>query len=451
MRTRILKARAVEKLTAARSTTRKACTLALVGCMVASVLMASPARAAAVRSRPILFVHGYDFWGGAGADGSKDWPNMINALQGWGWSSPLNLRLSYYYGDKNFDHSLDHHGDHCKHQGGSGAHRGSGGCGYSHTQDTPIEHLAYHLAWMIYDHFSSTTSTRKGQDVDLVGHSMGGLIIREMLAAFQLNDPDYPSQKQTLRVEHVVTLGTPHAGTALAECPTVQCRQMRPGSASLKWWAQKARNPQGTGGTDWTLMGSSGDQVVTAHSAVAQDSSGNRTMDVPHRVYYTHPDVDHTGKYNYMNQTSDDRTAVVESSENSGNWKEKTKQPRPVRWTDLALVRQRTSTALTMSGHYGTTTLHGRTYYKEHSGGSLAGTATVSPGSSGTAQFKIYRKDSSGAWYSYKTSSKTLSSSRAAWSFSLTTKGEYRLLAQYNGGWDRLPSPSVYRYILITS
>ncbi|MFJ2591339.1 esterase/lipase family protein, partial [Streptomyces sp. NPDC087538] len=47
----------------------------------------------------------------------------------------------------------------------------------------------------------------KGQTVDLVGHSMGGLIIRAALAGYAKGDPTWPD---TLYVEDVVTLGTPH-------------------------------------------------------------------------------------------------------------------------------------------------------------------------------------------------------------------------------------------------
>ena len=52
---------------------------------------------------------------------------------------------------------------------------------------------------------------RPGADVDLVTHSQGGLVARALLAQFALSwAPDFP------RVEHVVTLGTPHRGAPLA-------------------------------------------------------------------------------------------------------------------------------------------------------------------------------------------------------------------------------------------
>lgn len=293
--------------------------LLLMFAIGASSLGALPAFATVDRSKPILFVHGYDFWGGAGSDCDATWADMVKTLQSWGWTSKLILRLSYYYGDTHCDHNIDQHGSHDKHQ--PGGHRANSSGVMSHTQDAPIEHLAYHLAWTIYDHF-----TKNGQSVELVGHSMGGLIIREMLLAYQLKDPDYPPK---LLVQDVVTLGTPHAGTSLANaCPTVECKQMRPSSSSMSWWSQKAQNPQGYGGTDWTIIGAYDDEVVSEDSAVS--------MSVPHRIKYSVPKIKHG---DYMHQTSDSRDSVLYLSSNSGSWQELTKRPRPVRLSDWALCQ----------------------------------------------------------------------------------------------------------------
>lgn len=60
---------------------------------------------------------------------------------------------------------------------------------------------------------------------DLVGFSMGGLVGRYYLQ--RLGGLD--------RVEHLVTLASPHHGTVLAHLvPNRGCRQMRPGSAFLR-------------------------------------------------------------------------------------------------------------------------------------------------------------------------------------------------------------------------
>lgn len=51
-----------------------------------------------------------------------------------------------------------------------------------------------------------------GSDVDLIAHSMGGLVARRFLADFA-GDPGLP------RIEHLVTFATPHGGSSLASIP----------------------------------------------------------------------------------------------------------------------------------------------------------------------------------------------------------------------------------------
>ncbi len=85
--------------------------------------------------------------------------------------------------------------------------------------------------------------------VHLVGHSLGGLIAR------------YHVQRQggDLRVESLVTLGTPHEGTVLAHvAPTPLIRQLRPGSTVLRELAQPAPDCR----TRITAIYSDLDQVV---------------------------------------------------------------------------------------------------------------------------------------------------------------------------------------------
>ena len=61
--------------------------------------------------------------------------------------------------------------------------------------------------------------------VDLVGHSMGGLVIRSYLA----------EESAKTRVRRVVTLGSPHAGSKLAVFGVrTAMKEMLPGSAFLE-------------------------------------------------------------------------------------------------------------------------------------------------------------------------------------------------------------------------
>lgn len=81
----------------------------------------------------------------------------------------------------------------------------------------PIEHLGCALAWYIYD-----TYTSKGIPVDVVAHSMGGLIIRDALGesgtAVSGGGCNTPANGNPncfpppLMVDAVATVGTPHGG-----------------------------------------------------------------------------------------------------------------------------------------------------------------------------------------------------------------------------------------------
>ncbi len=135
----------------------------------------------------------------------------------------------------------------------------------SGTTDTSIKEVGKDLAWYIYDY------SRWGKKVDVVAHSMGGLIIRSALTEVHKKTAEYPPY---LFVEDVVTLGTPHNG-ALWCCTTKQAWEMKAGSDFLKGLAAR---PGSEMGTDWTNIGSLDDNVVKGESATA--------MIGQHRILY---------------------------------------------------------------------------------------------------------------------------------------------------------------------
>ncbi|MGH2830553.1 MAG: esterase/lipase family protein, partial [Actinomycetota bacterium] len=145
------------------------------------------------RSKPVVYVHGFSVWS---ATDCAMWNNMDAALRGWGLTG-AKVTVQYYSSDTNCTYSELHHGSHATHFGGSHT---------SHNNGTDIRHLAYHLAWMIKDHFGTQT-------VDVVAHSMGGLVTRYMVYRVARADSAFPS---TLYVEDIVTLGSPHDGTGWA-------------------------------------------------------------------------------------------------------------------------------------------------------------------------------------------------------------------------------------------
>lgn len=106
----------------------------------------------------------------------------------------------------------------------------------------PIEAFASHLERVLEE---VTTATGQAQAI-LVGHSMGGLIARCVLARTGAG-----------RVRALITLGSPHHGSALALAGTGRnARQMRPGSEFLSDLARR----EGTDGPGCAAL-----SLYTAH------------------------------------------------------------------------------------------------------------------------------------------------------------------------------------------
>jgi pimeloyl-ACP methyl ester carboxylesterase len=90
--------------------------------------------------------------------------------------------------------------------------------------------------------------------VHVVGHSLGGLVARYLVQRLGGDE----------RVQSLVTLGTPHAGTRLARAlPTPLVRQLRPGSALM----QELAEPVPSCRTLITAVYSDLDQVVVPSAA----------------------------------------------------------------------------------------------------------------------------------------------------------------------------------------
>jgi hypothetical protein len=277
--------------------------------LVVLVAQATPAAARTDnRSKPVIYVHGYNPFGD-GADCNM-WSSMDNTLRAWGLTGP-RVTFRYYFGDTNCTRAAESYGSNIHYYPGT----------TTFDRYVRIEHLGYRLAWMIYTEYSS-----KGIAVDIVSHSMGGLITRYALTQIQRNHPDFPPY---LYVEDSITLGTPHSGTGWADwCWTTQCGQMQPGSSFITWLATNGPNPQADGGTDWTAIGSDDDEIVSESSAVA--------MSAAHKVQYMgSADVAHS---DYYADTTDARTADVRYSDDGGPWYSWYDAPWAVRWSDFAML-----------------------------------------------------------------------------------------------------------------
>jgi hypothetical protein len=306
--------------------------------LLIAVVLAAPRAALAFtysRSFDIVLIHGYAPFGCPGTNPASDWQPLTGDLREDGWSGVVH-DIGFYSCDAGVpagDWIDGHHRPGASAHGeyfaectanpefpdcqlfGWRSHEASASEGaVSHNRNTDIRHLAYHLAWYLYDQFTS-----RGRNVQVVAYSMGGLIARWALYATQDHavgtDPAtgryvFPP---SLLVHNVVTLGTPHNGAFLAYLralgPSVQADELTPGSVFI---GQLQRNgaPQAAQRTDWTVIGAedtgfTGDGVVGSASALAASGAS------VHRVVYYVPLIVHIGSTTYANQTGEASNATI--------------------------------------------------------------------------------------------------------------------------------------------
>ena len=253
----------------------------LIATVAALALLASAASAA---DRQILLVHGYASEGTDCNGGT--WRQALRYFQDAGGRERSSLTtVGYYAGDTNCDVTV-----------------GDGKA----SNERPIQDIARDLANYV---------DSKGMPVDLIGHSMGGLIVRVALLGSAQGWQGFPAK---LDVDNVVTLSTPHQGVSNPSAhDDEQWRQMRAGSGFLKRLHEKGSglDDDWAQGTDWSLVGSQEDDTVSHASGIdngnhadqkygyhddAGDSgnvthSGVRTLSGAnrYRLSYTHAAGDH--------------------------------------------------------------------------------------------------------------------------------------------------------------
>jgi len=262
-------------------------------------------------STPILFFHGYDAFG-TGVD-CTTWNNMISAMRSYGFSGPF-VTVKYYYNDANCSGDVNTAGSQTTYYAG-------GTVNGADSQNTDIRHIAYQFAWFVYDNYTS-----KGQNVGIVPHSMGGLIVRYALYRVAAGDPDFPP---SLLVSNIADFATPHNGTSSANtCGNIECVEMRQGSTFLNDLNANGQNPQEQGGTDWTLMGSDYDTIVSDASATS--------MTAAHKVQYA--SSDQIGHLDYYNKTQITLNASLKFSDNGGAYTSTSSGEWPVLRAEKALT-----------------------------------------------------------------------------------------------------------------
>jgi pimeloyl-ACP methyl ester carboxylesterase len=147
-----------------------------------------------------------------------------------------------------------------------------------------IAHISCLLAQYLNQNFA-------GQNVILVGHSMGGIIVRNMMYQVQEQAGLYDMPSDIGKVTHAVTFNSPHAG--VADVANVGCggctqlRELQGSSDFMQNLVQNAQNPQLPGtNTEWTVVGSECDQWL----GLGINPDGPATaiaMDANHAIMYS--------------------------------------------------------------------------------------------------------------------------------------------------------------------
>jgi pimeloyl-ACP methyl ester carboxylesterase len=223
---------------------------ALVGAIVALALVAPTASAADAQ---MLLVHGY----GPSAKGKdcngSTWRNALSYYQDAGGRERSSMTtIGYYRGDSPAD---------CDVIVGDG----------QASNERPIQDIAKDLAFYI-----DTAYTRQGKQVDIVAHSMGGLITRVALLGSAQGWAGFPSK---LNVGNVVTLSTPHQGVSSPSAnDDRQWNQMAPRSGFMKRLHQAGSGlgDAWASGTDWSLVGSKEDRTVSYGSGIDKGNSADQ-------------------------------------------------------------------------------------------------------------------------------------------------------------------------------
>ena len=248
------------------------------------------------KSEPVYFIHGID-WnhataGNAKVDCKSAWSSAQTALRNGGWTGKF-ITWGYYKKDVNCTRKVNGN------------------------LDSRIQELGRRLAWDIYNNYS-----RHGKSVDVVAHSMGGLVVRAAITGVKKyhQNADWPNY---IYIEDVATFSTPFSGTNWATTCTLargwkQCSDMRPGSGFLSWAGQ---NPQSNQGTDWTLMGASDDDVVTSGAAIS--------MKAKHKaVYAAGQGLEHSS---IKNKGPGPHWKMKYSHDNGSHWTNTSNGPGPLK------------------------------------------------------------------------------------------------------------------------
>lgn len=287
----------------------------------------------------IVFVHGSSGLkpkrSGEGWNCSQYWGDAISFLDS-RWLGDFRT-IKYYNGDTNCTngndegrYSSDLHDPLYK---SNCIDFHAGPVGTEGTNDESLYHLSCLFSQYLYQNFGQSN-----RDVILVGHSMGGIIIRETMFQVQTRTDQSPFPTTIGHVTDAITFNTPHGGVFSGSAPFFcdGCTQVAElGGDLIDELRNSGQNPQTSGGfTDWTVIGSECDGVVGSAKAIDMHASHAVVYVGDSNSCYDHGSAIHDTNENqdalqYYCDTSDPANSPCDILYNTGgNWVYRENSPR---------------------------------------------------------------------------------------------------------------------------
>ena len=324
-------------------------TLIAAGAQTGFVPTAHAASYVSSTSWPVVFIHGFSGSNPNGSSNGTDcagtWGSAENYLRGTHtingqsvhWTGQFTT-IGYYAGDTNCNVMLGSYASHCTNYN----------AGNQGTNNETLYHLACELDWYLW-----LTWSQYGRNVEIVTHSMGGLIARYGIYQWTRHYNSNFTGIGNLYVQDVVTLDTPHGGVpvvslfACGNCtqfdemqwPDAFMQEMYNGTTTNGVF-HPGQNPQGSGwGTDWTLMGSFGSNVGIPCDVLEYQHHTATYMAGGHKSGFYTPCYNHGG---FLTDTSDAGDATIDwcdgCATDPSSWTRWTQAPHALKHMLLALM-----------------------------------------------------------------------------------------------------------------
>lgn len=232
---------------------------------------------AGAKSNTVILIHGWNANSSQSCNEGPEFGDIETYFHNNG--IPITQSVKFYNADYNCDYPIQEQSSHCTGWYDSGSNDG--------TVNEDIRHTTCLLAWYIYSYYNAS-----GHTVEVVAHSMGGVLIRQAMF-----DTPYVTQfPPILQISDVVTAGAPQQGilsvsawltvfAASCASPCVELEQLQDNNPlmvnlnSASFRNGFGLNPQGAnGGTDWTNMSSAQDPVMYAAGGTGINGAGPQTM-----------------------------------------------------------------------------------------------------------------------------------------------------------------------------